>query len=127
MDRDKMNNIVAKELSEALARCHQNGIDPGTVRTGLLTITIANFVNGIGLDNTIALFQALPQQIQSGLFDKFVDTTRPRSVPATKPYIPPVNPAAPPLPAVSVSPYGVSETGSPAPAEAAPPIQRRRL
>ena len=54
MNRDTMNNIVAKEFSDALARCNEQGIDPGTVRTGLLTIAIANFVNGIGLESTIA-------------------------------------------------------------------------
>ncbi len=73
MDEANMNTIVAKELSEALARCHQQGVDVSTVRTGLLTITIANFVNGIGMDNTISLFSALPDQIQSGLFNKFIN------------------------------------------------------
>ncbi|MBO6824961.1 MAG: hypothetical protein JJ879_02065 [Sneathiella sp.] len=67
------NNIVAKELSDALARCKQKGVDESSLRTGLLTITIANFVNRIGLQNSIALFQALPDQIASGIFDKYVD------------------------------------------------------
>lgn len=73
MNREAMNDIAAKEFSDALARCNQQGIDPGTVRTGLLTIAIANFVNGIGLNNTVALFEVLPQQIRSGMFDRFVD------------------------------------------------------
>ncbi|MCR9214035.1 MAG: hypothetical protein NXI13_09970 [Proteobacteria bacterium] len=73
MDEANMNTIVAKELSEALARCQQQGVDVSTVRTGLLTITIANFVNGIGMEGTVSLFSALPEQIRSGLFNKFVN------------------------------------------------------
>lgn len=67
------NNKVAKELSDAMARCKQQGIDEQTLRTGLLTITIANFVNRIGMDNTVALFQALPEQISSGIFNRYID------------------------------------------------------
>ena len=85
MNRDNMNNIVAKEFSDALARCNQQGIDASTVRTGLLTIAIANFVNGIGLDNTVTLFEVLPEQIRSGMFNRFVDPNRPAAAPAFQP------------------------------------------
>tara|TARA_R100000005_G_C4984649_1_gene193329 strand:+ start:1227 stop:1598 length:372 start_codon:yes stop_codon:yes gene_type:complete len=91
MRKDTMNDIVAKEFSDALARCHQQGIDPGTVRTGLLTIAIANFVNGIGLQNTISLFGALPEHIRSGMFDRFIDPNRERAAATAAP--PPVAPA----------------------------------
>ncbi|MBE7637211.1 hypothetical protein GUA87_10180 [Sneathiella sp. P13V-1] len=67
------NQIVAKELSDALARCKQKGVDEASVRTGLLTITIANFVNRLGMQNTVSLFQAIPQQFSSGIFDKYID------------------------------------------------------
>ncbi|WP_334127824.1 hypothetical protein [Sneathiella sp.] len=73
MKKDSMNDLVAREFSDALARCHQHGIDAGTVRTGLLTIAIANFVNGIGLQNTVALFAALPEHIRAGMFDRFIN------------------------------------------------------
>ncbi|USG62950.1 hypothetical protein NBZ79_08160 [Sneathiella marina] len=78
MEHNNMNTIVAKELSEALAKCKQQGVDPGTVRTGLLTITIANFINGIGMENTSSLFSVLPEQIQSGIFDRFIDPNLPQ-------------------------------------------------
>lgn len=77
MDHNNMNTIVAKELSDALAKCKQQGIDPGTVRTGLLTITIANFISGIGMENTSSLFGVLPEQIQSGIFDRFIAPNNP--------------------------------------------------
>lgn len=73
MSAGNTNNIVATELSEAMARCKQKGVDEGSLRTGLLTITIANFVNRIGMQNTLSLFQALPDQIASGIFDRYVD------------------------------------------------------
>jgi len=73
MSTGNMNNLVAKELSDALARCKQNGVDEQSLRTGLLTITIANFVNRIGMENTIALFSELPSQISSGIFDRYID------------------------------------------------------
>lgn len=103
MDEANMNQFVAKELSEALARCHQQGVDASTVRTGLLTITIANFVNGIGMENTIALFSALPEQIQSGLFNKFVN---PVHAGQTKSQVPSSG-----APVISAPPY--QETASP--------------
>ncbi|MEH6546982.1 MAG: hypothetical protein V7701_11160 [Sneathiella sp.] len=84
MEHNDMNTIVAKELSEALAKCKQQGIDPGTVRTGLLTITIANFISGIGMENTSSLFGVLPEQIQSGIFDRFIDPSIPLS---NSPYV----------------------------------------
>lgn len=85
MERNDMNTIVAKELSEALTKCKQQGIDPGTVRTGLLTITIANFISGIGMENTSSLFAVLPEQIQSGIFHRFIDPNLPQS---NTPYVP---------------------------------------
>ncbi|OUR79830.1 hypothetical protein A9Q83_02445 [Alphaproteobacteria bacterium 46_93_T64] len=73
MSTGNRNNIVAKELSDAMAKCKQNGVDEQSLRTGLLTITIANFVNRIGMDNTVALFSELPHQISSGIFDRYID------------------------------------------------------
>lgn len=80
MTAGNTNNKVAKELSEAMARCKQQGVDEPSLRTGLLTITIANFVNRIGMENTVALFEALPSQITSGIFDRYIDpnTNTPR-------------------------------------------------
>ncbi|TNE40083.1 MAG: hypothetical protein EP348_02705 [Alphaproteobacteria bacterium] len=136
MDREHMNKFVAKELSEALRRCQQQGVDASTVRTGLLTITIANFVNGIGFENTLTLFEALPQQIQSGLFDKFSPNGRvPRRMPPfpQSPSTPSTNqPAGAPAPLTehAVIPYAErnpSSTTAPTQPAAAPPIRRRRL
>lgn len=81
MEPNEMNTIVAKELSEALAKCQQQGIDPGTMRTGLLTITIANFINSIGMENTSNLFAVLPEQIHSGIFDRFVSPNQHQNAP----------------------------------------------
>lgn len=123
MNRDNMNNIVAKELSDALARCNQQGIDASTVRTGLLTIAIANFVNGIGLENTVALFGVLPDQIRSGMFDRFVDPNRPAPVSPATPYQPPVS-------VTHQQPVDLNRhTAPPAPPSAAEstPVRRRRL
>ena len=94
------NQIVAKELSDALARCKQKGVDESSVRTGLLTITIANFVNRIGMQNAISLFQAIPGQISSGIFDKYVD---PNTNTATAMHTQPMHPAAPIPPAPPVA------------------------
>ncbi len=118
MNRENMNNIVAKEFSDALARCNQQGIDASTVRTGLLTIAIANFVNGIGLDNTIALFDVLPDQIRSGMFHRFVDPSRPPAVNSGPAFRHPVS-------VTGQQPVEVSRNREPA-AQAAP-IKRRRL
>lgn len=96
MKKGNMNDIVAKEFSDALARCHQHGIDAGTVRTGLLTIAIANFVNGIGLQNTIRLFSALPDHIRAGMFDRFMNPAVERNA-APPPPVQPA-PAARPVP-----------------------------
>lgn len=73
MTAGNTNNKVAKELSDAMARCKQQGVDEQSLRTGLLTITIANFVNRIGMANTLSLFEALPSQITSGIFDRYID------------------------------------------------------
>ncbi len=88
------NQIVAKELSDALARCKQKGVDEASVRTGLLTITIANFVNRIGMQNAVSLFQAIPEQISSGIFDKYIDpntntaSAAPMAAPTPAPQMP---------------------------------------
>ncbi|MEP3244577.1 MAG: hypothetical protein ABJN40_15675 [Sneathiella sp.] len=102
MSNSRMNNLVAKELSEALTRCKTNGVDEQSMRTGLLTITIANFVNRIGMDNTIALFQELPGQIASGIFDRYIDpnTNVPRSMPNAS-----QQPQASPYPPQQQAPY----------------------
>jgi len=73
MSEDAMNNIVAKELSDAMAKCKRHGVDEQSLRTGLLTITIANFVHRLGMANTVALFEALPAQVTSGIFDQYID------------------------------------------------------
>ncbi|WP_169546072.1 hypothetical protein [Sneathiella aquimaris] len=108
------NNIVAKELSDALAKCKGQGVDEQTLRTGLLTITIANFVNRIGMANTISLFQALPEQIGSGMFDRYIDpnTNTPQAAPyqaagANQSYS---NNA---LPGNFIQPNGVPSNGTP--------------
>ena len=106
MKKDSMNDLVAREFSDALARCHQHGIDAGTVRTGLLTIAIANFVNGIGLHNTVALFAALPEHIRAGMFDRFINPAHGEARGG--------HPVAAPLPA-------------PRPVPVAPAPSRRRL
>lgn len=125
MQRTNMNHIVAKEFSDALARCNQQGIDAGTVRTGLLTIAIANFVNGIGLENTVALFEVLPQQIRAGMFDRFVDPNRPQTAPATPPYREPVSVTH--QQPFDLNRYGAApETAAPQSAPA-PSVKRRRL
>lgn len=83
-----MNNIVAKELSDAMAKCKQRGVDEPSLRTGLLTITIANFVHRLGMANTVSLFEALPGQITSGIFDQYIDpntNTRPLAPPHMAP------------------------------------------
>ena len=72
MTPDQANKMVAATLSEAMAHCKNKAIDEQTVRTGLLTITIANFVNRIGKEHTIELFRAIPDQIQSGIFDRYI-------------------------------------------------------
>ncbi|MDF2367683.1 hypothetical protein [Sneathiella sp.] len=121
MNRENMNNIVAKEFSDALARCNQQGIDASTVRTGLLTIAIANFVNGIGLANTVSLFGVLPEQIRSGMFDRFVDPSQPQAAHSAPAYRPPVS-------VTQQQPVDVNRHGaSPAPTVQATPIKRRRL
>ncbi|MCC3305686.1 hypothetical protein [Sneathiella sp. HT1-7] len=121
MNRENMNNIVAKEFSDALARCNQQGIDASTVRTGLLTIAIANFVNGIGLDNTVSLFSVLPEQIRSGMFDRFVDPSQPRAANSTPAYRAPVS-------VTQQQPVDVSRhVASATPAAQTAPIKRRRL
>tara|TARA_R110002111_G_scaffold85765_4_gene134436 strand:- start:1407 stop:1826 length:420 start_codon:yes stop_codon:yes gene_type:complete len=123
MNRDNMNNIVAKEFSDALARCNEQGIDAGTVRTGLLTIAIANFVNGIGLQNTVSLFEVLPDQIRSGMFDRFVDPSHPAVVNPAPPYREPVS-------VTQQQPIDVNRHGKPSqsqPEPAASAIKRRRL
>ena len=113
MNAGNMNNKVAKELSDAMARCKQQGVDEQSLRTGLLTITIANFVHRIGMGNTIALFEALPAQIASGIFDRYIDpnTNMPRSAPpAAAPSHPQAQqsgnsvPAAPSMPHQSAIP-----------------------
>ena len=72
MTPDQANKMVAATLSEAMAHCKSKAIDEQTVRTGLLTITIANFVNRIGKEHTIELFRAIPEQIQAGIFDRYI-------------------------------------------------------
>lgn len=102
MNSGTMNNKVAKELSDAMNRCKQQGVDEPSLRTGLLTITIANFVNRIGMDNTVALFEALPGQIVSGIFNRYIDpnTNTPRSYTPPTAAPPPQQPAPyPPAPA----------------------------
>lgn len=118
MNRENMNNIVAKEFSDALARCNQQGIDASTVRTGLLTIAIANFVNGIGLDNTVALFDVLPDQIRSGMFHRFIDPSQPPAVNTAPPYRHPVS-------VTGQQPVEVNRNSGPT--EQPAPIKRRRL
>ncbi|GEM_PF-2879829 len=111
MSNARMNNLVAKELSDALARCKTHGVDEQSLRTGLLTITIANFVNRIGMENTVALFEALPVEIRSGIFDKYIDpnTNTPRATP-----YPQAAPTAMPAPPAN---------GYPQPTPAHPPAQ----
>ena len=123
MNRDNMNNIVAKEFSDSLARCNEQGIDPGTVRTGLLTIAIANFVNGIGLESTIALFEVMPDQIRSGMFNRFVDPSRPAVVNPAPPYREPVSVTQ--QQPIDVNRHSRSPESQPAPPT--PGIKRRRL
>ncbi|MZR31901.1 hypothetical protein [Sneathiella litorea] len=124
MSRENMNNIVAKEFSDALARCNQQGIDASTVRTGLLTIAIANFVNGIGLANTVALFDALPEQIRSGMFDRFVSPSAAQQATSSPNYPAPVSVTQ--QQPVDVNRFGAASRPSAAPSEA-PAIKRRRL
>jgi len=83
MTPDQANRMVAATLSEAMAHCKSKAIDEQTVRTGLLTITIANFVNRIGKEHTIELFRAIPDQIQSGIFDRYIaqSTGQPQMAP----------------------------------------------
>ena len=132
MEHNDMNTIVAKELSEALTKCKQQGIDPGTMRTGLLTITIANFISGIGMENTSSLFAVLPEQIQSGIFDRFIDPNLPQSNTPNTPI------SSRPDTSLSFKPYNPQymppnaarnvEDSMRAPAEPQPiPTQRRRL
>ncbi|GLQ06569.1 hypothetical protein [Sneathiella chinensis] len=85
MSNGQRINGVAKELSDALARCQQRGIDEQSVRTGLLTITIANFINKIGMQNTLSLFEALPQHIASGIFDKYMNPEIEQNQPPARP------------------------------------------
>lgn len=73
MNMEQANRLVASAISEAMTHCKNKAVDEQTLRTGLLTITIANFVNRIGKENTIDLFAAIPTQIRSGTFDKYVD------------------------------------------------------
>ena len=73
MNAEQANRFVAAKISEALNHCKSNAVDEQTLRTGLLTITIANFVNRIGKHNTIRLFSAIPDQIAAGVFDRYVD------------------------------------------------------
>ncbi|PHQ68150.1 MAG: hypothetical protein COB93_10645 [Sneathiella sp.] len=133
MSRENMNNIVAKELSDALAKCNEQGIDASTVRTGLLTITIANFVNGIGLENTAALFAALPNQIQSGLFHKYANGAQtPPPAPVPAPMMMSPTPATHAMPAQPMFPTAVSRYSPEAsPFSASPaeekPVKRRRI
>ncbi|WP_169569727.1 hypothetical protein [Sneathiella limimaris] len=73
MTPDQANRTVADAISSAMAHCKSKSVDEQTLRTGLLTITIANFVNGIGRQNAIELFSAIPAQIQAGTFDRYVN------------------------------------------------------
>ena len=73
MTPDQANRTVADAISSAMSHCKSKAIDEQTLRTALLTITIANFVNGIGRQNTIDLFSAIPAQIQAGTFDRYVN------------------------------------------------------
>ena len=101
MNRDNMNNIVAKEFSDALARCNEQGIDAGTV----------------------SLFEVLPDQIRSGMFDRFVDPSHPAVVNPAPPYREPVS-------VTQQQPIDVNRHGKPSqsqPEPAASAIKRRRL
>lgn len=126
MTNTRMNNIVAKELSDAMARCKSNGVDEQSLRTGLLTITIANFVNRIGMDNTVALFEALPYEIQTGIFDRYIDpntNTARRAPPAQRPMTTARQPGVP-LPPHSANPqasYGSSYQNHTLPSNFMPP------
>ncbi len=145
MTPDQANRMVAATLSEAMAHCKSKAIDEQTMRTGLLTITIANFVNRIGKEHTIELFRAIPDQIQSGIFDRYIaqaaGNTQPAPAPAHQPptqpgpqvphyqsptlpqnYIPPQSPPNHPYPSPSQSPHGPQNTQAPV-----PPQPRRRL
>lgn len=73
MNIEQANRLVASSISEAMTHCKNKAVDEQTLRTGLLTITIANFVNRIGKGNAINLFAAIPDQIRSGTFDKYID------------------------------------------------------
>jgi hypothetical protein len=135
MEENEMNKVVAKELSEALARCQQQGIDAGTVRTGLLTITIANFINGIGMENTSNLFNVLPEQIHSGIFDRFVTPDQNHNPPQPAERIAAPNPPPPfkPYNAQYLPPSAINNSGQYGSSAGLPGIQqpatpkRRRL
>lgn len=73
MNMEQANRLVASAISEAMTHCKNKAVDEQTLRTGLLTITIANFVNRIGKGNAINLFASIPDQIRSGTFDKYID------------------------------------------------------
>lgn len=105
MTQENMNQIVAKELSDAMARCQQQGVDENALRTGLLTITIANFVNRTGMNNAINLFEALPAQMRSGIFDKFINPAveAGRSGKTVR-TAPPASPQQQPMPQTPVAP-----------------------
>ncbi|WP_025899450.1 hypothetical protein [Sneathiella glossodoripedis] len=73
MNTEQANRLVARTIAEAMNQCKNMAVDEQTLRTGLLTITLANFVNRIGKENTINLFEQIPNQIRAGTFDKYID------------------------------------------------------
>ncbi|MCG8492711.1 MAG: hypothetical protein MI743_13910 [Sneathiellales bacterium] len=126
MTNTRMNNIVAKELSDAMARCKSSGVDEQSLRTGLLTITIANFINRIGMENTVALFEALPYEIQTGIFDRYIDpnTNTARSTPVAQRPMAPAPHAASPMPPNNGTPqagYGTPYQNHTLPSNFVPP------
>lgn len=126
MTNTRMNNIVAKELSDAMARCKSQGVDEQSLRTGLLTITIANFINRIGMENTVALFEALPYEIQTGIFDRYIDpnTNTVRKAPPVQRPMANVQQPAPPLQHNNGAPqanYGASYQNHTLPSNFVPP------
>ncbi len=83
MNTEQANRLVASAISDAMVHCKNKAVDEQTLRTGLLTITIANFVNRIGKENTINLFMAIPEQIRAGTFDKYMDPNKDNPHPTT--------------------------------------------
>jgi hypothetical protein len=88
MNTEQANRLVASAISDAMAHCKNKNVDEQTLRTGLLTITLANFVNRIGKENTINLFSAIPEQIRAGTFDKYMDPNADSSRRAPVPHAP---------------------------------------